>query len=102
MTWARTRISLGAPHWRNVSCCPGSREPVLGLIVAGRGFVIFTGDIAKVGGAGNTEDLLDDVGNSPEHWTQDDGRHGTRGNAPQSARSNHDKPLSTVTLGFAA
>jgi hypothetical protein len=75
MTWARSRISLRARYWRIASRCPGGREPVLGLIVAGRGFVVFAGDIAKVGGAGNTEDPLDDVGNFPEHWTQDDGRH---------------------------
>jgi hypothetical protein len=72
-----------------------------GLIVAGRGVILF-GSGVQVLSAGNTENLLDHVGNFPEHWTQDDGRHGTRGNAPQSARSNHDKPLSTVTLGFAA
>jgi hypothetical protein len=65
---------------------------VLGLIVAGGGFVVFAGDIAKVGGAGNTEDLLDDVGNFPEHWTQDDGRHGARGSAPRSTGSNHASP----------
>jgi hypothetical protein len=45
-------------------------------MVAGRGVVVF-GSGVQVAGRGNTEDLLDDVGNFPEGWTtQDNGRHG--------------------------
>jgi len=42
-------------------------------------------------GAGNAEDLLDDVGNFPEHWTEDDRRHAVGGNAGIPARSNHER-----------
>ena len=67
-------------------------EPVRGLVVDGRGVILFGSGI-QVLGAGNAEDLLDDVGNFPEHWTRDDGWHGARGSAPWSARSNHDSGL---------
>jgi hypothetical protein len=50
----------------------------------------------QVLGAGNTENLLDRVGDFPEHWTQDDGRHGARGSAPAPCRSNHERDLSTA------
>jgi hypothetical protein len=52
---------------------------MLGLI-ATSGVIVF-GSGMQVLGAGNTKDLLDDVGNFPEHWTQDDGRHRVRGSA---------------------
>ena len=54
---------------------PGIREPMRSLIVAGRGVILF-GSWVQVLGAGNTESLLDRVGDFKEHWTQDDGWHG--------------------------
>ena len=52
----------------------GNREPVLGRIITGRGVVVL-GSGMQVAGRGNMENLLDDVGNFPEHWTQGNGRH---------------------------
>jgi hypothetical protein len=71
-------------------------EAVRGLVVDCRG-VDFFGAGLQVLDEGNTENLLDDVGNFPENrTTHDDGRHGARGNAPVQARSNHDRGLSAA------
>jgi hypothetical protein len=47
---------------------PAVRNAVLSLIIASRGFEVF-GSGVQILGAGNAEDLPDDVSDFPEHWT---------------------------------
>jgi len=63
------------------------RKTVRGGIVPGRGVILF-GPRVQVLNEGNEIDLLDDVGNFPEHLTEDDGRHGRRGTPRSPPQSN--------------
>jgi len=72
-----------------------------GLIVAGRGIMLF-GSGVQVLSAGNAIDLLEDVRELVQAGPEDSDRHGARNSAASACRSNHDKPLSAVTFGIAA